>query len=143
MVEPRSLHRTVGYLLGQATHALSKDFDAQVRAAGLSAIEWRVLATLCEAGPLTITQLAREVLAKQPTLTKLAQRMGEQGWLVLNTDPADQRRTVVEATRAGRRLATPLIERERAHESDRLRALGAGERTALKKLLVKLTRGSA
>jgi len=49
MVEPRLLHRTVGYLLGQATHALSKDFDAQVRAAGLSAIEWRVLATLCEA----------------------------------------------------------------------------------------------
>jgi len=83
------------------------------------------------------------VLAKQPTVTKLAQRMGEQGWVALHADPADQRRTVVEATRAGRRLATPLIEREREHESDRLRALGAGERAALKKLLVKLTRGSA
>ena len=34
----------LGYLLGQANHALYKEFDAHVRAAGLSSIEWRVLA---------------------------------------------------------------------------------------------------
>ena len=95
----------LGYLLGQANHALYKDFDVHVRAAGLTSIEWRVLATLHDGEPLTISQLAHEVLSKQPTVTKLVQRMSEQGWVVLKADPVDQRRTMVAATTAGKRLA--------------------------------------
>jgi len=130
----------LGYLLGQANHALYKDFDAHVRAAGLSSIEWRVLATLHDGGPLTVSQLAHEVLSKQPTVTKLVQRMGEQGWVALQADAADQRRTLVVATAAGKRLARPLVEKARAHEAAILQALGATEKTALKKLLAKLAR---
>jgi DNA-binding MarR family transcriptional regulator len=128
----------LGYLLGQANHALYKDFEAHVQAAGLSSIEWRVLATLHDSEPLAISQLAHEVLSKQPTVTKLVQRMCEQGWLRLQADPADQRRTLVAVTATGRRLALPLVERARAHEAAVLRALPAGEQAALKKLLGKL-----
>ena len=128
----------LGYLLGQANHALYKDFDAQVRAAGLSSIEWRVLATLQDSEPLTVSQLAREVLSKQPTVTKLVQRMAEQGWVALQADPQDQRRTLVAITAAGRRLVRPLVEKARAHEATVLRSLGAGEKQALRKLLAKL-----
>lgn len=130
--------RTMGYLLGQATHALSKGFDAHLRAAGLSTIEWRVLAALQDGQALTVSRLADEVLAKQPTVTKLLQRMNEQGWVTLQADAADQRRTLVQATAAGRRLARPLVERARAHEADMLRTLAAPEKAALKRLLQKL-----
>jgi DNA-binding MarR family transcriptional regulator len=130
----------LGYLLGQANHALYKDFDAHVRAAGLSSIEWRVLATLHDGAPLTVSQLAHEILSKQPTVTKLVQRMSEQGWVALQADPADQRRTLVAATTAGKRLARPLVEQARAHEAAMLRALAASEKAALKKLLAKLAR---
>ena len=132
----------LGYLLGQANHALYKEFDGHVRAAGLTSIEWRVLATLHDSRPLTISQLAHEVLAKQPTVTKLVQRMGDQGWLRLQDDPADQRRTLVSATAAGRRLARPLVDKARAHEARLLRSLGANEKAALRKLLAKLTHGA-
>ncbi|WP_332814295.1 MarR family winged helix-turn-helix transcriptional regulator [Ramlibacter sp.] len=128
----------LGYLLGQANHALYKDFEAQVRARGLSSIEWRVLATLHDGDPLTVSQLAQEVLSKQPTVTKLVQRMAEQGWVALHTDPADQRRTLVAATAAGRRLVKPLVEEARVHEQRLLRALGATEKKALRQLLGKL-----
>ncbi|MDB5956177.1 MarR family transcriptional regulator [Ramlibacter sp.] len=128
----------LGYLLGQANHALYKNFDFHVRKAGLSAIEWRVLAALHDSPPLTVSQLAHEVLAKQPTVTKLVQRMAEQGWLTLQADPADQRRTLVGASATGRRLVRPLLEKARAHESEMLRALAASEQAALKKLLAKL-----
>jgi DNA-binding MarR family transcriptional regulator len=128
----------LGYLLGQANHALYKGFDAQVRAAGISSIEWRVLATLHDSAPLPVSQLAHEVLSKQPTVTKLVQRMCEQGWLRLEADPADQRRTLVAATAAGRRLVRPLIEEARAHEAAVLSALGPDESSALKNLLGKL-----
>lgn len=128
----------LGYLLGQANHALYKDFDAQVRARGLSSIEWRVLATLHDGDPLTVSQLAQEVLSKQPTVTKLVQRMADQGWVALHADATDQRRTLVKATPAGRRLVKPLVEAAREHESRVLRSLGATEKAALRKLLEKI-----
>lgn len=135
---PRFVDQYLGYLLGQANHALYKEFDAHVRAAGLSSIEWRVLATLHDGEPLTVSQLAHEVLAKQPTVTKLVQRMAEQGWVELQADPRDQRRTLVAVTAAGRRLVRPLIDKAKAHETAMLRTLAASEKQALKKLLGKI-----
>ena len=129
----------LGYLLGQANHALYKEFDGHVRAAGLTSIEWRVLATLHDGAPLTISQLAHEVLSKQPTVTKLVQRMADQGWLALQDDPSDQRRTLVAVTPAGKRLVKPLVEQARQHESRVLRSLGSTEKAALRQLLEKLT----
>jgi len=140
MRNPRFVDEYLGYLLGQANHALYKDFDVHVRAAGLTSIEWRVLATLHDGDPLTISQLANEVLSKQPTVTKLVQRMSEQGWVVLKADPVDQRRTMVAATVAGKRLVRPLVEKAREHEAAMLRTLVPSEKAALKKLLTKLAR---
>ena len=138
MHTPRFVDGYLGYLLGQANHALYKEFDGHVRAAGLTSIEWRVLATLHDGEPLTISQLADEVLAKQPTVTKLVQRMGEQGWLALQDDPADQRRTLVSVTPAGKRLVKPLVAQAREHEERMLRSLGSTEKAALRQLLAKL-----
>jgi DNA-binding MarR family transcriptional regulator len=139
MAGERFVDNYLGYLLGQANRALYKDFDAQVRARGLSSIEWRVLATLHDAEPLTVSQLAHEVLSKQPTVTKLAQRMADQGWVTLHADAADQRRTLVKVTPAGRRLVKPLVEAAREHEARILRSLGATEKAALRRLLEKIT----
>jgi DNA-binding MarR family transcriptional regulator len=137
-VSDRFVDGYLGYLLGQANHALYKNFDSHVRAAGLSSIEWRVLATLHDSAPLTVSQLAHEVLAKQPTVTKLVQRMVDQGWLTLLADPTDQRRTLVTASPTGKKLVRPLLEKARSHESQMLRTLAASEQAALKKLLAKL-----
>ena len=139
MATPRFVDDYLGYLLGQANFALYKDFDAHVRAAGLSSIEWRVLATLHDSPPLTVGQLANEVLSKQPTVTKLVQRMAEQGWVGLQADAGDQRCTLVAATPAGKRLVKPLVDEARQHEVRMLRALGTTEELALRKLLAKLT----
>lgn len=128
----------LGSLLVQANHALYKDFDGQVRAAGLSMIEWRVLATLHDSPPQTVSQLAHEVLAKQPTVTKLVRRMVDQGWLALLADAMDQRRTLVTTSPAGRKLIRPLLEKARTHEAQMLGTLAASEQVALKKLLAKL-----
>ena len=138
MAAPRFVDEYLGYLLGQANRALHKELDAQVRAAGLSSAEWRVLATLHDSEPLTVSRLANEALAKQPTVTKLVQRMCEQGWVTLQADPGDQRRTLVAATAAGKRLVRPLVEEARSHEARMLSCLGVAEKAALRKLLGKL-----
>ncbi|MBC7604445.1 MAG: winged helix-turn-helix transcriptional regulator [Ramlibacter sp.] len=138
MATARFVDDYLGYLLGQANHALYKDFDAHVRAAGLSSIEWRVLATLHDSQPLSVSQLAHEVLAKQPTVTKLVQRMCGHNWLVLRADAGDQRRTLVATTAQGKRLVKPLVEEARRHEVRMLTSLGSTEKVALRKLLQKL-----
>jgi len=139
MGKTRFVDSYLGYLLGQANYALYKGFDAQVRAAGLSSIEWRVLATLHDSEPLTVSQLTHEVLSKQPTVTKLVQRMAKQGWVALHADASDQRCTRVAATAAGKRLVKPLVNGAKQHEAHMLRSLGATEKVALRKLLEKLT----
>ena len=119
---------------------LYKDFDAHVRAAGLSSIEWRVLATLHDSEPLTVSQLAHEVLSKQPTVTKLVQRMGEQGWVVA---AGRRQRPAPHAGggHAGRQAAGAAAGGEGAqHEAAMLQPSLASEKAALKKLLAKLAR---
>jgi DNA-binding MarR family transcriptional regulator len=135
---PRFIDDYLGYLLGQANHALFKDFDAVVRDAGLSSIEWRVLATLSAQPPMPVGQLAFEVLSQQPTVTKLVQRLAAQGWVTLRDDPADQRRTLVSITAAGQKKVTPLIAQAREHEAAALGTLSAAEVRRLKAQLRRL-----
>ncbi|WP_291138396.1 MarR family winged helix-turn-helix transcriptional regulator [Hydrogenophaga sp.] len=140
MSEPaeRFTNDYLGYLLGQANHALFKDFDAQVREAGLGSLEWRVLAVLSGDSPLSVGALAQEVLSQQPTVTKLLQRLLAQGWVAMQADPADQRRTLVAITAAGQRKVAPLMRRAREHEAQVLGALSAAEVQRLKRQLREL-----
>lgn len=120
----RFVHRHLPYLLARASHALWRGFEPHVQAAGLNSLEWRVLATLSDSPPLTVGQLALEVLAKQPTLTKSLDRMAAQGWVERRADAGDARRALVALTAAGRRKAAPLLAAADLHQQQRLQALG-------------------
>jgi flavin reductase (DIM6/NTAB) family NADH-FMN oxidoreductase RutF/DNA-binding MarR family transcriptional regulator len=136
----------LGYLLGQASHAVYRDFENAIAAQGLTHIAWRVLAVLHDAAlasgagaqAIAIGQLAHDVLAKQPTVTKLVQRMAEDGLVQLLADPADQRRTLVAVTAEGRRIAAALIEQARAQETTLLSRWSPGEAETLKRHLQRL-----
>jgi DNA-binding MarR family transcriptional regulator len=140
MSSPRFIDDYLGYLLGQANHALFKDFEADVRAAGLGSLEWRVLATLSGQPPMPVGQLAQDVLSQQPTVTKLVQRLAAQGWVSICDDPADQRRTLVAITATGQAKVDPLITQARAHEARSLKGLSGADIQRLKKQLRALIR---
>ena len=133
----------LGYLLGQANHAMFKEFDATVRAAGLNSLEWRVLATLSDAAMMSVGELTHEVLSLQPTVTKLVQRLVGSGWLALHDDPNDQRRTLVAITSDGQRKVAPLIELARQQEARALAGLSAQDINRLKRQLRRLSSPSA
>ena len=140
---PRFVDDYLSYLLGRASHAVYKEFNQRVRAAGLSSLEWRVLATLSDGDGLTIGDLAREVLAQQPTLTKLIQRMQQNGWVELGADSADARRTLVHETAKGRAAVMRLIHAAKAHERATLKGFTVREVATLKKILHALIARSA
>ena len=125
----------LSYLLGRAGHAVYVDFHRSVRAAGFSALEWRVLAQLAGSPGLTIGELARQVIAQQPTVTKLVQRMEKSGWVERTSDPGDARRTLVTETRKGREVVGGLLRAAKRHEAQILDPHSAGDVRALKKIL--------
>ena len=134
----------LSYLLARASHTVYREFHAQVRAAGLGSFEWRLLATLSDGDGLTIGELAREILAQQPTLTKLVQRMEKAGWVQRGADPADARRTLVFETKQGRATVAALLAQAKVHEDALLDGFSERDVTALKKILRTLiSRGDA
>jgi DNA-binding MarR family transcriptional regulator len=130
----------LSYLLARASHTVYREFHAQVQAAGLSSLEWRLLATLSDGDGLTIGDLAREILAQQPTLTKLVQRMEKAGWVQRGADPADARRTLVFETKQGRDTVAALLAQAKQHEDTLLEGFSERDVTALKKILRSLIR---
>ena len=134
----------LSYLLARASHTVYRAFHAQVQQAGLSSLEWRLLATLSDGDGLTIGELAREILAKQPTLTKLVQRMEKAGWVRRGEDPEDARRTLVFETAQGRATVSALLAQAKAHEDSLLEGFSERDVVALKKILQTLiSRGDA
>lgn len=125
----------LSYLLAQASYAVYKAFDARVRAAGLSSTEWRVLATLSDGDGLTIGELAHEVLAQQPTLTKLVDRMERAGLVERRGDATDGRRTLVFETARGRSRVAPLLVQAKGHERAALAEFTPHEAETLKRAL--------
>jgi len=134
----RFVHRHLPYLLARASHALWRGFEPQVRAAGLNSLEWRVLATLSDTPPLTVGELAHEVLAKQPTLTKSLDRLAAQGWVARESDPDDARRARVRLTVEGRDKVAPLLAAADEHQRQRLVDLGLSSPESLRDALRSL-----
>lgn len=134
----RFVHRHLPYLLARASHALWRGFEPQLRAAGLNSLEWRVLATLSDSDPLPVGQLAREVLAQQPTVTKTLDRLVAQGWVERRADATDARRAPVALTLAGQQHVAPLLVAARQHEAQRLHDLGAADMDRMRAALQAL-----
>lgn len=135
---PRFVDGYLPYLLARASHLISGEFHRQVEAAGLSVPEWRVLATLCDREACTVGALADITLTKQPTLTKLIDRMEADGLVARRQGAADRRQAMVSITTRGRERVRPLIARATAHEQEVLAAFGSAEGRLLKDMLDRL-----
>ena len=125
----------LAYLLARASHRVSAEFHAEVAAHGLSVLEWRVLASLAGNGPLAVRDLCERVLAQQPTVTKLLDRLQAQGLLQREDSPTDRRQTLVRLSPAGTERVAPLLTLAKAHEDRVLARLGRSDSQRLKKLL--------
>jgi DNA-binding MarR family transcriptional regulator len=120
----------LAYLLAQASYRISAEFDAQANAAGLSVTEWRVLGSLMGGEGITVGELAMRAITKQPTLSKVVQRMEAEGLLMRADVRADRRQTRVSMTAKGRKLAESLCRQAMRHQAMVLEPFGE-ERSAL------------
>ena len=114
-------------LLAQASHLISSEFHRVARQHGFSVSEWRVLASLAGGEPISIGRLAQVTVTKQPTVTRLLDRMEAKGQVERLPHDSDRRVTLVRITRKGAQTVEHLMELAREHERG-ARALRPGKR---------------
>ena len=117
-------HRNLPRLLLQAREAVMAHTRPELRGHGLSDQQWRVLRVLGEHGTVETGRVAREAYILGPSLTGVLARMERDGLVRRERDPADQRRTVVEATAKGLKLVDRLSHTVEAHYLWMEQALG-------------------
>ena len=125
-------------LLAQASHLISGEFHRIAKAKGFTVSEWRVLATLAGNEPMSIGRVAEITVSKQPTVTRVLDRMEARGHVRRIPHEVDRRVTLVAITPAGNRLGAGLIKLAREHERRVLEPFGL-QRAADLKATLKLS----
>jgi DNA-binding MarR family transcriptional regulator len=125
-------------LLAQASYLISTEFHVVVQESGFSVSEWRVLATLAGARAVSIGRLAQISISKQPTVTRLLDRMEAKGQVERLPHDSDRRVTLVRITRSGARTVAKLMELAREHERRILEPFGLARAEELKHTLRRM-----
>ena len=125
-------------LLAQASHLISGEFHRIVKAKGFTVSDWRVLASLDGAEPMSIGALVRLTTMKQPTLTRVVDRLQAGGHVRRIAHETDRRITLIQITTAGDKLVAGLIEMAKEHERRVLEPFGLSRSNELKKTLKQM-----
>jgi homoprotocatechuate degradation regulator HpaR len=118
------VHRNLPRLLLQARESVMAHTRPSLREHGLSDQQWRVLRVLGEHGTVETGRVAREAYILGPSLTGVLARMERDGLIERERDPADQRRTVVQATPKGLKLVDKLSRSIESHYAWMEKTLG-------------------
>jgi len=129
------VHRNLPRLLLQARESVMAHTRPNLREHNLSDQQWRVLRVLGEHGVVETGRVAREAFILGPSLTGVLSRMERDGLVRRARDPADQRRSVVEATAKGRKIVGQLSHSIEAHYAWMEKSLGQNKLAQLYALL--------
>jgi MarR family transcriptional regulator, organic hydroperoxide resistance regulator len=129
------------YLVARASFVILHQFHALLKPSRMRVAEWRVLATLSAGGGYPVGALARATLFKQPTLSKLLDRLERRGMVRRVAGGMDLRHSLVELTPRGRKRIGPVVAQARRREKAALKAYRARDIRAFKRLLKAFTAG--
>ena len=126
------------YLLARASSEVSAQYHARLKQHGLQVPEWRVLASLSDGDGMTVGELAARALQRQPTMTKIINRMEISGLIERRQGASDRRQVRIHITPEGRRRIDRALADAKAHETDVLSDYGPKEAALLKSMLQAL-----
>ena len=132
---PRFVDDYLPALLAQASLLISSEFHVVARQHGFSVSEWRVMASLAGGASVSIGQLAQVTVTKQPTVTRLLDRMEAKGQVERLPHDSDRRITLVRITQAGADKVKQLMDLAREHERRVLEPFGLERAEVLKDTL--------
>lgn len=103
------------YLMAHADFKYHEEMDKVLHKHGVSKPVYRVMTVLRERQPASIGAIAELALTKRSTVSRIIDRMVEQGLVTTESNPDDNRITEVTLTPAGQqtlRKLTPIVGRQ-------------------------------
>ncbi|HEX7007597.1 MAG TPA: MarR family transcriptional regulator [Alphaproteobacteria bacterium] len=125
MFAGRFVDEYLSALLARASIAVSREFNNDVDRRGMPIPQWRILASLWDNPGLSLSDLAELTVLKQPTLTRLVQRLQKRGLVRKEIDPHDRRLLRLSLTARGRNEVKDLIRIARERQKRVLHGLDA------------------
>lgn len=135
---PRFVDDYLPALLAQASQLISSEFHEVARQQGFSVSEWRVMASLAGGESVSIGRLAQVTVTKQPTVTRLLDRMEARQQIERLPHDSDRRITLVRITPQGAKSVEHLMELAREHELRVLEPFGLQRAEDLKATLRRM-----
>ena len=105
---------------------------------GLSVSEWRVIAVLGEAAPLTAQGVCQATAMDKVTVSRAIRALDERGLVLRRRQSADRRASDVSLTQDGARIYAEIAPAALTYERSLLDGFTADERAALMALLERL-----
>ncbi|WKB52457.1 homoprotocatechuate degradation operon regulator HpaR [Eleftheria terrae] len=104
-------HRNLPHALLRAREAVMRYFRPNLKLAGVTEQQWRVIRTLSQHGEMEIGRIAEACSIPGPSLTGVLERMERDDWIKRFRISTDQRKVVVELTPKSRRLVDKMASR--------------------------------
>ena len=134
------LVRSLGYHLRELSESVTTAMKLAALENGITVIQWRYLRELWESDGLSSGELTRRVGRQGPTTVAAVQSLERGGFVRIEKDETDRRRTFAYLTARGRQMAekmSPLIQQV----NDMAAAgLSADDLATLKRLIVRMQR---
>ncbi len=127
-----------GYRLADNSRQLRRLFDERVRSLGITGPQARLLLSL-ERYPNENQAFYAERLEIEPiTLTRIADRLEDAGWIERQADPADRRARILHLTDKSRGIVTRLRASAEALFEEVLDGFDPGERALFAQMLERI-----
>ena len=127
------------YQLSIASNAVSSRIAEQYRRRfALKTTEWRIMAVLCDSGPLTQRDLSQITLMDKVPVNRACKTLEDRGLAARQPNAADGRSHLLELTAEGRAVHSRIMPLALDIERELFSALDENEREQLKSMLLRL-----
>jgi len=107
--EDFSLSSSIFYLIAHADFQFHEDMDKVLRKYGVKRSTYRVLTVLREKETCSIGELSENVFLRRTTVSRIVERMKEEGLVETTSNSADSRITEVKLTATGKQALDKVI----------------------------------
>lgn len=118
----------------RASRTITREFDQALRAHGLRATQFTLLAALNIAGPLAIGALAEMLAADRTTMTRNLALVEKRGLVEVRADETDARSRVATITPEGKALLQEAMPTWRKVQAELTKTLGESTAEGLRRL---------
>ena len=128
----------LGTLIHDVAHLLRLEIDRRLEPYNLTRVKWLTLGIIDHLGPLTQSQLAKELELGEASVGRLVDRLVDRGFVVRGKDPDDRRSYQLGLTKNALGLLEELDGAAAQLRKETLRSLNDREINTLNTSLLKL-----